>query len=70
MCYASLTQYYLEMKYGDFGLVVLLWSYDVIVFPCPKFVKAYNRLLFNLTVPSVPQGRQIMWKEWTTVNNP
>ena len=29
-CNASLTQYYLEMKLVDFGLMALLWSYSVI----------------------------------------
>ena len=63
-------QYYFEMKLVDFGLVALLWSYGVIyvrlltltaVFRCPESVEeqaAYKGLLFNLVVPSVPQGRQ------------
>ena len=58
------------MKLVDFGLVALLWSYGVIyirlltltaAFRCLESVEeqpAYNRLLFNLVVPSVPQGRQ------------
>ena len=58
------------MKLVDFGLVALLWSYGVIyvrlltltaVFRCPESVEeqpAYNGLLFNLVVPSGPQGRQ------------
>ena len=58
------------MKLVDFGLVALLWSYDVIyvqlltlmaVFCSPESVEeqpAYNGLLFNLVVPSGPQGRQ------------
>ena len=63
-------QCYLVMKLVDFGLVALLWSYGVIyvrllpltaVFRCPESVEeqaAYKGLLFNLVVPSVPQGRQ------------
>ena len=74
-CNASLTQYYLEMKLVDFGLVALLWSYGVIyvrlltltaVFCCRESVEeqaAYKGLLCNLVVPSVPQGRQ-----WAEVN--
>ena len=74
-CNASLTQYYLEMKLVDFGLVALLWSYGMIyvqlltltaVFHCPESVKeqaAYKGLLFNLVVPSLPQGRQ-----WAKLN--
>ena len=58
------------MKLVDFGLMAILWSYGVIyvqlltltaVFRCLESVKeqpAYNGLLFNLVVPSVPQGRQ------------
>ena len=58
------------MKLVDFGLMALLWSYGVIyvrlltltaVFRCLESVEeqpAYNGLLFNLVVPSVPQGRQ------------
>ena len=56
------------MKLVDFGLVALLLNCGVIYvghldgyFCCPKSVKkqaAYNGLLFNLAVPSVPQGRQ------------
>ena len=58
------------MKLVDFGLMALLWSYGVIyvwlltltaIFRCPESVEeqpAYNGLLFNLAVPSVPQGRQ------------
>ena len=75
-CNASLTQYYLEMKLVDFGLMALLWSYGVIyvrlltltaVFRCPESVKeqaAYKGLLFNLVVPSVPQGRQWAKLNW------
>ena len=67
---ASLTQYYLEMKLVDFGLVALLWSYGVnyirlltltAIFRCPESIEeqpAYNGLLFSLVFPSVPQGRQ------------
>ena len=63
-------QYYIEMKLVNFGLGALLWSYGVIyvqlltltaVFCCPESVEKqpdYNGLLFNLAVPSVPQGRQ------------
>ena len=60
--------YYLEMKLADFGLVALLWRYGMIdvahlddYFPCSESAEeqaAYNTLLFNLAVPSVPQGRQ------------
>ena len=58
------------MKLVDFGLMAILWSYGVIyvqlltltaVFRCLESVEeqpAYNGLLFNLVVPSVPQGRQ------------
>ena len=58
------------MKLVDFGLVALLWNYGVIyvllltltaIFRCPESVEeqpAYNGLLFNLVVPSAPQGRQ------------
>ena len=58
------------MKLVDFGLMALLWSYGVIyirlltltaVFHCLESVEeqpAYNGLLFNLVVLSVPQGRQ------------
>ena len=74
-CNVSITQCYLEMKLVDFGLVALLWSYGVIyvrlltltaVFRCPESVEeqaAYKGLLFNLVVPSVPQGRQ-----WAKLN--
>ena len=63
------------MKLVDFGLMALLWSYGMIyvrlltlmsVFHCPEFVEeqpAYNGLLFNLVVPSVPRGRQ-----WAKLN--
>ena len=75
ICNANLTQYYLEKKLVDFGLVALLWSYGMIyirlltltaVFRCLESVEeqpAYNRLLFSLVVPSVPQGRQ-----WAKLN--
>ena len=61
MCNASLTQYYLEMKFVDFGLVALLSNYGVICSPLavasnPESSEEqipHNRLLINMTVQSV-----------------
>ena len=58
------------MKLVDFGLMALLWSYGMIYIKLltlrtvfrrlESFEEQppYNRVLFNLVVSSVPQGRQ------------